>query len=130
MGCDIHPWIQYRKSPERSWWNFSGEMNWDRWYVLFELMAGVRCYAENECAEGECKRRIEAPRGWPEDSCNLPEESDLHTPSWLTLDELREVQKRMGDRGNKPADLNATIAAMTQLEADGMETRLVFAFDN
>ena len=127
MGCDIHPRIQYRHPGGDYWRDFSGEMSWDRWYSLFELMAGVRCDGETPCTDERCARAIAQPRGWPDGRRPYEMDDDLHTPSWLTLAELREVRALLA----APAiDVDATIAAMATLEAGGLETRLVFAFDN
>lgn len=58
------------------------------------------------------------------------EHPDWHTPSWLTYDEFRKAAIDLpGDWSNDP-DYAAAGAAMAELERHGMETRIVFWFDN
>ena len=51
--------------------------------------------------------------------------SDLHTPTWLTFDELVVVGSEFDN-----IDLHAAIAFMRIYEQRGHKTRIVFAFDN
>ena len=52
---------------------------------------------------------------------------DWHNASWMTLDELREVNKRYK---YVHLELRATIAAMASLKRSGQDVRVVFYFDN
>jgi hypothetical protein len=58
---------------------------------------------------------------------------DWHTPSWVTLPELREAMRRanaMHDGRQCDPEWDAVAAAMEALERRGHEVRLVFWFDN
>ena len=60
--------------------------------------------------------------------CNDP---DLHSHSWLTLDEFKQVLAQyMINHGPYAAEWDAMKAAMEAFEKRGAQTRLVFAFDN
>lgn len=130
MGCDIHPtieWLQYPgddRYPDH-WSPLSYQpMNWSRHYSLFVRMAGVRCY---ECDYGKCIHVLVAPRGFPEGTeAGTYEMQDMHTPSWLSLAELKKAVSFV----DPAPDVKATIAAMEKFEELGFKTRLVFAFDN
>jgi hypothetical protein len=136
MGCDIHPWIQYREEGSTYWHTWSGEMNWGRNYDFFDALAGVRCRHDlpGNYQKGNCPTTVSAPRGWPEDSGSLEswgesaqENVDFHTPSWLTLDEFKKAVLVSGGLG---PETDAAIAAMEALAKGNRSVRLVFAFDN
>jgi len=120
MGCDIHAWVQYRvkgASSDDSWQDWSGEMHWDRWYALFGRMAGLR--------DPDVEAIVE-PRGVPGGFWSVDIiEDGYHTPSWLTLEEFATVAAEY-----PCPDVDATLAAMRSLEANGQEVRIVFAFDS
>lgn len=100
MGCDIHAFIEYVYEGDSFTHSFGdGELNFGRDYTLFSLMAGVRG-SENP---------IVSPRGFPDDCLSRGDStafksnwsvaekykeygSDAHTPTWLTLDELKKVR--------------------------------------
>ncbi len=138
MGCDIHPVIQWLEYPagtgsitEDHWSDLTGEWNWGRSYDLFAKMAGVRCHKDGPEHEGiPCRAcPVVQPRGWP---APRPydfrlDDADLHTPSWLTLDEFKRAA---GGYADSWPEVKATIAAMEAIESTGHKTRLVFAFDN
>lgn len=118
MGCDIHVWIQKKRTAEGHYWDWSGEMSWDRSYRLFNRMAGVR-------SNKDSPPPIVAPRGWPADSKpNGYDDPDFHTASWLALYEVLRLAAEF------PGDISAAAAAMLSLRESGHDVRLVFAFDN
>jgi len=134
MGCDIHPVIQWLEYPAKDnrrdhWSDLSGEWHWGRSYDLFAKMAGVRCCQDGPGHGYPCTAcPVVPPRGWPEQgprSYNL-DRSELHTPSWLTLEEFKRAARDYPDW----PEIKATIAAMEAIESTGHKTRLVFAFDN
>jgi hypothetical protein len=130
MGCDIHPTVQWLEYPARNghadyWSSLSWEpMSWGRDYTLFSRIAGVRCQVDHKTYPCPCA--VVAPRGYPDGfSVGDRNHDDLHTPTWLTLDELKKAAG-----GDSMADVYATIAAMEEFERRGFKTRIVFAFDN
>ena len=123
MGCDIHPFIEYKNSDS---WSFFASVHIDRDYGLFHCLAAVRGY------DAEVKP-ISEPKGMPKDIssavideyCYFISESnddshiskekaeeyiksgsserfdeyhitrpDWHSASWLTLSEVKEAYKR------------------------------------
>jgi hypothetical protein len=119
MGCDIHMYVEYKKdlpiknSKERESKWISGDyfkMNpfneiWDdetklermelyggRNYALFSTLAGVRDYTNSIVP-------VSKPKGIPDDCCLYVKSEykdwgyDGHTPSWLTLKELKDYQE-------------------------------------
>lgn len=62
MGCDIHCYVEYRNRGDenRSWRDFGGRINPGRNYLMFSIMAGVRCWNENENV-------LFRPKGLPKD---------------------------------------------------------------
>jgi hypothetical protein len=112
MGCDIHMYVEYKKSVNNNlvWVNgdyfkpnpyfkanedenqFSRmELHGYRNYELFSTLAGVRDYTNKIVPVAE-------PRGLPEDCTEYVNSeferwnSDGHTHSWLTLKELKAYQ--------------------------------------
>lgn len=96
-------------------------------YELFHALAGVRSPPKPEWEPiADC-------RGLPEDACAatrafLPEGgSDLHSHSWLSLDEALEgLRERLPD--HRLTRLLGILKDSTHYKLDGL--RLVFAFDN
>jgi hypothetical protein len=86
---------------------------------------------QGNCSKEDAKRWLEynCSQQWDENRITGP---DWHTPSWLTLDELKLVLKRYIEENpydiKRPygKELNAIIAAMEKLP----DSRLVFWFDN
>lgn len=110
-----------------------GVIDFPRCYDLFVIVAGVRACSKD-------KPPVVAPKGMP-DHLNYNTErayddgEGYHTPTWLTLDEAREVRRRYFTEANfvqpKVCGVwSACIAAMEQLEAYGNVARLVLWFDN
>lgn len=61
MGCDIHAFVEYKKSgTDYGWWGLGGQMHLSRDYDVFSRLAGVRNYSG--------KPPVVEPRGVPEDS--------------------------------------------------------------
>lgn len=135
MGCDIHEHIEYKRYD--TWWHW-GRPTVRRDYNLFALLAGVRNYEQVE--------PVAEPRDIPKDSTYdtvmsytgvndyamykgvWVMDADWHTPSWLSLGELKQVRERLGYRSN---DLEAIIGAMEGLSDNGAhDTRFIFWFDN
>lgn len=100
MGCDIHAYVEYIYDGDTYTNVFCyGEINFGRDYELFSLIAGVRGISTP----------IVSPRGFPNDCIKngdtsifesnflVAEEyrkygSGAHTPTWLTLDELKKIR--------------------------------------
>jgi len=139
MGCDIHPYI-CRWTEEKGFNHFSYEqLDFGRNYVIFGLMAGVR---------GD--KQLFEPRGLPDDLPSAVQFAseyygdDWHTPSWLNVDELREVRnayvrhmessgKRRGCPGQHLAGIIGMMEGAEQWwkkHFGGGDAILVFWFDN
>jgi hypothetical protein len=83
MGCDIHFYREIRIKGEKNW-NLFEEIEVNRDYEVFGLLAGVR----NNFIEP-----ISEPKGLPE-SCskylkNIFNNGDFHTPSFLDESEVK-----------------------------------------
>ncbi len=76
MGCDIHAFIEYRRSADR-WWPFGSEFRLGRDYDLFGCLAGVRSGKHNPVASG---------RGVPSDVAYA---ADSENKLWIS-DSLEE----------------------------------------
>lgn len=114
MGCDIHMYVEYKKTIEKKprWINgdyfkfnphfeYLGdeskyermELHGNRNYGLFATLAGVRDYTNTMIP-------VSDPKGVPEDAseyvkkANEDREGDGHTHSWLTLKELKDYQTK------------------------------------
>lgn len=137
MGCDIHEHVEYKSAESSNWQHFCQPHIW-RNYDLFALLAGVRNYDEIV--------PVAEPRGIPKDSSfdtvmeytggmghNWREiewvmDYDWHTPSWLTLTELKQVRQLLKRRS---VELDGVIGMMEGLSNGGeVETRFIFWFDN
>lgn len=85
MGCDIHLHIEVKI--DKKWEHYSAPRV-DRWYKLFEKMAGVR---------GDVANAIVAPKGLPDDVSTITAldyehwAEDAHTPSWFNLSEIKKL---------------------------------------
>ena len=99
MGCDIHATLDYepyklkateqdRKDYHPLWRAFAQNIDIDRNYTLFNILAGVR--------DHDIRPIIALPRGVPDDaSFEFAEElekwdGDGHSTSWVTFPELRD----------------------------------------
>lgn len=99
MGCDIHATLEYDKyykkqiergdeRPYRSWYHFAKDIDIDRGYYFFTLIAGVR--------DMDLRPIISPPRGAPDDaSYGFKQEleswdSNAHSTSWVSFTELRD----------------------------------------
>jgi hypothetical protein len=111
MGCDIHMYVEYKKKSTNKWESgdfyrvnpykeFEGEpeysvieLHGNRNYGLFSTLAGVRDYSDKV-------EPVTEPKGFPDDACDFVKVeykgwgSDAHTPSWLTLKEIRDYQAK------------------------------------
>ena len=116
MGCDIHMFVEIHRHDrdfkdgwrdadnyQKDYWNTDKRVTelsrfekvpiWDgRDYTLFSILAGVR--------NSNNIKPVKEPRGFPED-CNESIKNqyeewgiDAHTPSWLTLKELKAYSNK------------------------------------
>lgn len=143
MGCDIHAYIEGPDPNEQVAWqprlinatlrypmdptddpsyalSRCYELDIDRYYGLFESLAGVRSTGR--------LTPVAAGRGLPPDTSaavRLVYDSwgqDAHSASWATSDEVQEALRQLWPNGDVPANLG--LPALTT------EERLVFWFDN
>lgn len=151
LGCDIHAFIEYSVGKYGMTPCFA-EVDIDRNYLLFSLMAGVRNYAGVEpvapprgipqdlswwakdrytewVPEADRQKKAAEPsvRWWDEEKTRIVN-PDWHTPSWLTARELHCVKAHYFqiDAQLWPVTMDAVVAAMEALP----DARLVFWFDN
>ena len=123
MGCDIHYLVEVREGSR--WSPTSRQPVIYRNYHLFADLAGVR-------QRDPMGHPIARPRGVPEDASQSflvmldKVGSDAHTPTWLTLSELRRAAWHDWSGGERLAAEVADVA-LGHAEAD---VRLVFFFDN
>lgn len=151
MGCDIHARID---AAPHNIWRCVAVLDLDRHYLLFDVLAGVRCSHDYPDGEEQCEYSppgIARPetRGFPPgEPAHMPYVSEdawldsiQHSRSWLSLAELRSARQRLEkaitDCGEQVTpqwlgELPAIIAFM-ELYAEshgGCPMRLVFGFDN
>ena len=92
MECDIHLHIEIKLNGT---WHHYAAPDIQRWYKLFEKMAGVR---------GELKDAISPPKGMPEDITEVTRYSNFklqpyaHSHSWLGLDEIVELEDWLNEQ--------------------------------
>jgi len=138
MGCDIHATLEYDKwklkRPEDShdWWAFAKDIDIDRGYYFFGILAGVRNDEINSIAP---------PRGVPTNaSFEFKQEyedwgADAHTPSWVTFEELRAWKHTTPklefdpEKDMKEQDFYKVMEMLAERYGDE-NVRLVFFFDN
>lgn len=147
MGCDLHSHVEIYDRDKQRWekiymytpnrWNFGKlrevEPYVGRSYTMFGVLAGVRAMTEP----------IVQPRGIPANASNGVledwdnESSWCHTPSWLTLAELRVATKDK-KRYNKE-ERKSLIPLIDGIDfmvdnswffKEDSEVRVVFWFDN
>ena len=120
MGCDIHCYLESRDEDGQWVGEHDGALGRD--YTMFAHMAGVRDYIGIE--------PISEPRGLPCDvsksakNCHKDWGGDAHSASWLTKDELRQVQAALAEASSSNRGLNSLLSHMEDTD------RLVFWFDN
>ncbi len=143
MGCDIHCFIDL-ELPNGNVLSVNQLLGYDRDlqgehdimrnYLLFSVLAGVR----DSSGGGNM---LVPPRGhppkWSEPAELYLKDDWLHTPSWLTLAECRQVAARYEDlardtgRTRTAEDFIKVITLMEQFETAHCGTcRFIFAFDN
>ena len=147
MGCDIHSYVEYRNKDTGKWnmvriyvpycWEPERldlvEPYNSRNYELFSMLAGVRGFATP----------ISEPRGIPQDASNGVRreyesvEDWVHTPSWLTLAELRVASKdkktyNKDERSYLKGLINGIdfMLGASYHWVDDIDARLVFWFDS
>jgi len=142
MGADCHDFfIEQRYDGLSKWW-YVGQIETDRDYIAFGVLAGVR----------EDGLDYIEPRGYPENMSYQTQDhaqptdadgevtwSDCHSATWLTTDEMVEAQVNymaaLRDRGitdSQPyAALEMAICVMRLAEErGGKDVRAIFCFDN
>jgi hypothetical protein len=140
------------------YWNLACDsFELGRDYKLFGLMAGVRREGQlfpkkglptdvslsvkwkNELfvvegegeGEGTCSRAsAEKWGGYVDGKKDRVFHPDWHSHSWLTLDELKAVEKAYTAENGTNYMLRSLIAMLSALDAAGKKTRVVFWFDN
>jgi hypothetical protein len=136
MGCDIHLHIEVKVAGK---WLHYGAPNINRWYKLFEKLAGVR---------GDVEHAISPPKGIPKDISTITKlaydgwGSDAHSTSWLSIEEIRELSEWLDNSHGgfmSGKDLEHNILN-TYLEGNSFglteetpwieDVRFVFWFDN
>lgn len=147
MGCDLHSHVEVYDRDKKRWdkvymyapdpWNFGKlrevEPYVGRSYTMFGVLAGVRSMTEPIVQPRDIP--IDASSGVLEDWAN--DSSWCHTPSWLTLAELRLAAKDK-KRYNKEErrSLRPLINGIdfmidsSWLFKEDSEVRVVFYFDN
>ena len=134
MATDIWIHVEY-KSRKTGKWTYAYEVDGDRNYNLFSILAGTR---------GECLPLYD-PRGLPSDISDKAKKeyedwgADAHTPSWLTTQEFKEcistTIKRSEDsyRDEMKKWLEpyyGIYEKMYTIESQGEPCRMIFWFDN
>jgi len=142
MGCDIHAFLEVR-SRKSGDWLYYGEVDIGRYYELFERMAGVR---------GSVSNAMVQPRGLPVDlspMTGLLREhwgGDGHSDSWLTAEEMAQLDKWYQVRGKASKslfvrdhaenlylfgnDITSWWLYPSERPREIIDIRLVFWFDN
>lgn len=127
MGCDIHTMAEVKG--EYGWLN-AGEINEDRNYQLFGLLAGVR---------DDSVKPIASPRGVPSDCTSAYDAwakgDDWHNHSYLTLAELQKAYTEHKDGDAFMLDgLMHMVSDLEQImiryNATPETVRVCFFFDN
>lgn len=88
MGCDIHAYIEYKRTGDTRWSPFGGRINPGRNYQLFGLLADLR----------ECGPPVYALRGMPSDAAWHSEndnelficETETEAESFTTLERAKQ----------------------------------------
>lgn len=86
MGCDIHFFTEVKIGGT---WHCHSAPYIDRWYAMFEKMAGVR---------GDIENAISPPKGIPDDVSVVVRayleywKGDGHSHSWLAGQEIKDLE--------------------------------------
>ena len=134
MATDIWIHVEY-KSRKTGKWTYAYEVDGDRNYNLFSILAGTR---------GDCLP-LYNPRGLPSDISDMAKKeyedwgADAHTPSWLTTQEFKEClsttikrsEDSYRDEMKKWLEPYYEIyEKMYTIESQGELCRMIFGFDN
>ena len=132
MGCYIHAFVEVVADEDAKCFAY---LNMEQNYSLFALMANVRNSFSEECI----KISVFRPKGLPRNISHQVKEKykefgfkeDSFAHSWLTVEELKKVQKRyIVVESDEDRELAAIIAMMEKLQfEDHLKPRLVFWFD-
>jgi len=134
MGCDIHAHVEVRLDGD---WRHYSMPAVGRHYLLFAYMADVRNYGAEPMA-------VAAPRGLPADASVVTRYEadqwgvDGHSHSWLTFDEMQEVDRLMqvacadhpGWAFHLGREFGWIMADCAGYELTPLGVRVVFWFDN
>lgn len=134
MGCDIHLQCEvlvFDSEEQARRWVPVNLLGYEigRSYALFGLLAGVRGHASP----------ISGPRGLPRDCHPVTREligdPELHTPSWLTLDEMRNHRVTYSEIGLAWIPFGELLDALSEAVIaydvkNDCDVRIVFAFDS
>ncbi len=130
MGCDIHCFTEVRINGA---WHLWDQPDIGRNYHLFTRMANVRNYADEI-------KPIADPRGLPADIGAATAfaysewEEDAHSMSWLSIEEVAEVEKWMRDQMPRVSAPFGWLCGngwdRAELPKGIEDARLVFWFDN
>lgn len=148
MGCDIHTMIEYEHFTNQDgsiyWSSFNrGSFDPGRDCSMFEIINGVRgggddsgLFPKGALPDDIGYEARDYYFGQTEDGVTLegPELGpDLHSPTWLTYEELAQViAKRMfnSEWGAYSVGWDAILAAMRAFAEREVRTRLLVAYDN
>ena len=135
MGCDIHPYVEYKRG--EVWSCLAANFSLERSYTLFGRIAGIR---------GD-KNALYALRGLPNDiSCSVRDHSheynvetdsfhilvDWHDYGWLTADEFIECMDKEPERVAEANNWKIFRGLLLEVQRQyGREAcRVVFWFDS
>ena len=131
MGCDIHWCLEMKRGDK--WVGLlvgsgSRAPAYKRWYGFFAELAGVRAYDEAEYPQ---------PKGLPNDISDLAR-IDIEMTSWDHSHSYATVSEFVAAYDRAAQKYNATSLGRAELfgldwwpwDDDGVEYRVVFAFDN
>lgn len=138
MGCDIHGFIEYRdkddKRDEPNWNSVSvDELSLGRNYNVFGYLTDGQVRYDPELKFGV------HPKGLPKGNMSWEvneqyKEGDVHTPSWLSLNEyemlIEEMLKNEDEDVYVGIDYHLVLDIMKALDNRGMVPRFVFWFDS
>jgi len=134
MGCDIHCYAEVfstKDNESKNKWTYEEELDIDRYYRLFAILADVRNINQLE--------PIAKPKGFPEDASDTVKRKRqeqmiyfCHSSSYLTLREI--VDYKQNSTSSNLRCLNEIIDKLTEIAQDNEEyyenVRIVFWFDN
>lgn len=160
MGCDIHCYIEFKEPGNNGWNPFGGKTYVGRNYAMFAALAGVRgdgppakglpediayeAQGDNrlfitEDGDGDGEARREQAVKWvadglskyvPEDNPRWVTHPDWHSHSWATREEWESALTKASTHYVAGIRYYALLAVLRFFESQGIETRVVYWFDN